>query len=66
MVYGCVVYTVRAGTAAVPCSTRHVTHKLRCKYNTSVETQKRAIKIYSHSLRIIWDKNAVRGLESGE
>ena len=43
MVHGCMVYTERAKMAAVSC------HQpcQRCKYTTSVDIQKRAIKSYS-------------------
>ena len=40
MVHGCMVYTERAETAAVSRGTS-------CKYTTSVDIQKRAIKSYS-------------------
>ena len=37
-----VMYTERDETAAVSRGTSHVTTKQRCKYTTSVDTQKRA------------------------
>ena len=37
--HGCIVYTERAETAAVPRGTNHVTTKHRGKYTTSVEMQ---------------------------
>ena len=39
MVHGCIVYTERAETAAVPRGTNHVTTKHRGKYTISVEFQ---------------------------
>ena len=51
------MYTERAAqTAAVSRGTSHVTTKERCKYTTSVDIQKRAMKSYSHSLRITHGK----------
>ena len=44
VVHGCMVYTERAEMAAVSHGTSHVTVKERCKYTTSVDIQKRAIK----------------------
>ena len=43
-----------------------VTAKQRCKYTISVDTEKRSVKSYSHSFRIICDKSAVSVLERGE
>ena len=60
------VYTERAETAAVSRGITHVTTKQRCKYTTSVDMQKRAIKSYSHSFRTTYDKSAVSLPESGE
>ena len=44
LVHGCNVCTERAETAAVPCGTSHVTTKQRCKYTTSVDSQKTRYK----------------------
>ena len=44
MMRGCMVYTERAETAAVSRGTSQVTDKQRCKYTTSVDIQKHAIK----------------------
>ena len=46
--------------------TRHVTIKQRCKYTSSVDIQKRAMKGYGHSFRMTSDKSAVSLLESRE
>ena len=60
------VYTERAETAAVSRGTSHITTKQRCAYTTYVDIQKRAVKSYSHSFRITYEKGAVGLLESGE
>ena len=44
MEHGCIVYTKRAETAAVSRGTSHVTTNQRCKYTTSGDILKRAIK----------------------
>ena len=41
VVYGCMVYTERAETAAVSRGTYHVLTELRRKYTISVDIQKR-------------------------
>ena len=58
MVHGCMVYTERAEMAAVSCGTS------RCKYTTSVDIQKRAIKkLFTH---VESHASGVSLLESGE
>ena len=46
MVHGCMVYRERAEMAAVSCGTNHAS-AVTCKYITSVDIQKHAIKSYS-------------------
>ena len=66
MVHSCVVHTERAETAAVSRGISHATMKQCCKYTTSVDIQKRAVKeniithLESHPTR------AQSVLESGE
>ena len=58
MVHGCMVYTERTEMAAVSCGTS------RCKYTTSVDIKKRAIKkLFTH---VESHASAVSLLESGE
>ena len=49
MVHGGMVYTELAEMAAVSCGTS-------CKYTTSVDIQKRAIKSYSYSYRLTCER----------
>ena len=58
------VYAERAEMAAVLRGTSHVTIKQRCKYTTSVDIQKRAIKnLVTHAES---HASAVSLLDSGE
>ena len=60
------MYTERAKTAAVSRGTSYVTNKTALHLHHFGGCSKRAIKRYSHSFRITWDKTAVSLLESGE
>ena len=44
LAHGCMVYTKHAKTATISCGTSQVTTKQYCKYTTSVDVQKCAIK----------------------
>ena len=55
MVYGCMVYTERAETAAVSCTWHQPCQ--RCKYTSSVNIEKMRYKKARNSCRITFERN---------